>query len=468
MPPRELPGFYFDTERNRYFPLASRPPQTRTDLGLTKPTPDVQEPSRPTRRRRVLWSYTGETTSAGRAREASRLLHARLASTQRGCVEQVRSPWTFGSTQVSAFRTTPTRQFLGDTHGWLHSRTRVESSSSRCRDAEDESDGWAEWSPWTSEVYLGMEPDSEISAICTTSTHCVAVCFGPATKICIQQAGMPGRTTLLDLSAGSDDLRTALLNLPAVTDVRAASLHGRTLVLGAARNAVLLPDLDASTTAVRLLPTRTDVFAVAQQENLVYAGTRTGAMLRFDTRTTKSKAQVLFESGAGNGNTGLGVNPGIQRSSTVFVQPTHGGQALVVGYMDGRLATYDLRFVRPAAPPVVTYSGNPSALLYNGRLGITLDPAERFLFAAGADCRLRAWSLDSGAPVKPHALNSSLNSNSASSFNSAPPSQTSRNPFIKVFPAPLAALQVVNDDGEPAPMLWAGGGGEMWHWRLGV
>jgi hypothetical protein len=72
-------------------------------------------------------------------------------------------------------------------------------------------------------------------------------------------------------------------------------------------------------------------------QNLVYAGMRTGAMLRFDTRTTKSKAQVLFESGAGNGNTGLGVNPGIQQSSTVFVQPTHGGQALVVGYMDGRV-----------------------------------------------------------------------------------------------------------------------------------
>ncbi|KAJ7816116.1 hypothetical protein B0H13DRAFT_2683553 [Mycena leptocephala] len=330
------------------------------------------------------------------------------------------------------------------------------------------------------------------------------------------------------------------------------------LCKSAARNAVLLPDLDVSTTTVRLLPTRTDVFAVAQQENLVYAGMRTGAMLRFDTRTTKSKAQVLFESGAGNGNTGLGVNPGIQRSSTVFVQPTHGGQALVVGYMDGRymltscsslpmtsalcapqrnlvyagmrtgamlcfdtrttkskaqvlfesgagngntglgvnpgiqqsstvfvqpthggqalvvgymdgrLATYDLRFVRPAAPPVVTYSGNPSALLHNGHLGITLDPAERFLFAAGEDCRLRVWSLDSGAPVKPHALNSSLNSNSASSFNSAPPSQTSCNPFVKVFPAPLATLQVVNDDNGPAPMLWAGGGGEMWHWRLGV
>ncbi|KAJ7819823.1 hypothetical protein B0H13DRAFT_2682440 [Mycena leptocephala] len=237
----------------------------------------------------------------------------------------------------------------------------------------------------------------------------------------------------------------------------------------AARNAVLLPDLDVSTTTVRLLPTRTDVFAVAQQENLVYAGMRTGAMLRFDTRTTKSKAQVLFESGAGNGNTGLGVNPGIQRSSTVFVQPTHGGQALVMGYMDGRLATYDLRFVRPAAPPVVTYSGNPSALLHNGHLGITLDPTERFLFAAGEDCRLRVWSLDSGAPVKPHALKLKLELKLCILFQfRSTLTDVVCNPFVKVFPAPLATLQVVNDDNGPAPMLWAGGGGEMWHWRLGV
>ncbi|KAJ6585249.1 hypothetical protein B0H19DRAFT_1108914 [Mycena capillaripes] len=454
MPPRELPGFYFDVERNRYFPLASRPPpapsaSSSTNLSNARQTSAGQDDDRLTRRRRrVLWSCAADTTTAGRAREARTLLHTRFAATQRACVEQVR--WPFRSAgNVCAFRTTPTRQFMGDELGWLYSRARAESSPSHYGDAEDNdlNDGWTEWSP-----ELCLAPQSEISALCTTSTRCVAVCFGPATKICVQETEEPDRTSLLHLAV--------------VHDVRAASLQGRALVLGAARQAVLIPDLDVSST-VRMLPTRTDVFSVAQQENLVYAGTRAGTVLRFDTRTNKSSAQVMFESG-GNDNTGPGANTSSsksQRSSVVFVQPTHQGQALVVGCTDGRLATYDLRFVRPAAAPVVSYAGQPSAVSYSGRLGLALDPEERFLFAAGPDARLRAWALDSGAPLVPPALASS--EQPVDLYAHPPSSNAQCNPFATPFVAPLSALQVVDDDRSGA-VLWASGGGEVWRWRLGL
>ncbi|KAJ6462004.1 hypothetical protein C8R47DRAFT_1158713 [Mycena vitilis] len=443
MPPRELPGFYFDIERNRYFPLSSRPPPASSaSTSTSQPASEAQEHAPPTRRRRQLWSSAGGTTAAGRAREAQRLLHTRFAATQRCCAEQVRWPFygTASNILLCAFRTTPTRQFLGDELGWLYSRGRVEVSP-HYRDADDSTH--EEWGEWTPELCLA--PDSQISAICTTSTRCVAVCFGPSTKICVQDAGMPERTALLHLSD--------------VFDVRAASLQGSALVLGALRQAVLLPDIDVSA-GVRKLPTRTDVFSVAQQENLVYTGTRAGAVLRFDTRTNKNNGQVLFESGVNNNSTGPGLAGPIQRSSVVHLEPTHGRQSLVAGCMDGRLATFDLRFVRPAAPPVVTYAGNPSSVSHSGGLGFAIDPAERFLFAAGADARLRGWALDSGVPVLPDAAASTI------SYTRPSDPKAPCNPFATRFAAPLSALQVV-DDGQ-GDVLWASGGGVVLHWRLGV
>lgn len=67
----------------------------------------------------------------------------------------------------------------------------------------------------------------------------------------------------------------------------------------------------------------------------MYAGTRAGAAVRFDTRSGGGKraAQVLFV----NGNFGDSGHGPQMRSSVVFLQPTRGGQELVVGCMDGRV-----------------------------------------------------------------------------------------------------------------------------------
>lgn len=58
--PMELPGFYFDIEKNRYFPLSSRPTPKRRDLEsgskeITQ-TSQVPEPSGMKRRKLPLYS----------------------------------------------------------------------------------------------------------------------------------------------------------------------------------------------------------------------------------------------------------------------------------------------------------------------------------------------------------------------------------------------------------------------------
>ncbi|KAJ7923184.1 hypothetical protein B0H13DRAFT_2316714 [Mycena leptocephala] len=85
---------------------------------------------------------------------------------------------------------------------------------------------------------------------------------------------------------------------------------------------------------------------------------------------------------------------------------THGGQALVVGYMDRWLATYDLRqssCTLEIPPPrefplqVTSCHTNVASLQ-----GITLDPAEGFIFAAGADKHCATPSLRSSWRHWPH------------------------------------------------------------------
>ncbi|KAJ7451581.1 hypothetical protein FB451DRAFT_1566104 [Mycena latifolia] len=451
--PAELPGFYFDRTRNRYFPISSRPPP----VAAPPPTPPAI-PEAPRRRRRVLWS-AAPLHHAPQARISESLLLTRLAGTRCGHAEPVR--WPIGETTLCAFRTATApdadgrkRQFLGDARGWVYSRTSTSSltSSSEEGEAEDEE----EWTPWAPELCL--HPASEISALCTAGSRCVAVCFGPATKICVQDVGVPGRTYLLSLSA--------------VRDVRAASLQDNALVLGAARTAVLLADIDAAT--VRTLDTGgSDVFAVAQQGPLIYAGTRAGTAHRFDARLPSKHAHALLPLDT-SFNTSNSTSSSVRApaSSIVAVHPTRVGTLLVVARADGRLASYDLRFPRE---PAVTYVGHVGALAGGARLGVALDPTERVLFAAGADRRLRAWAVGSGVPVHDTSVYSTRDAPSAgwrahdasnTAGSSSAHADPARSPFAARFPAPLSALQAVDADG--GTELWAGGGGEVWSWRLGV
>jgi len=74
------------------------------------------------------------------------------------------------------------------------------------------------------------------------------------------------------------------------------------------------------------------------------------------------------------------------------------------------------------------------------------------LFAAGQDCRIRAWSMRTGAPLTP-ADN--------------PPLSKSCNPFSTVFSEPICALQVTEEGEEAGTSLWAASGRNLHQFHLG-
>jgi len=216
-------------------------------------------------------------------------------------------------------------------------------------------------------------------------------------------------------------------------DVWTSHLRGRNLAIGASKKAIFLKDIGTAR-SVHFLDTQSDVFTVEQQENLVYTGTRSGCITRFDTRLPDLGGQRLFEDV---------FQP--QTSSVTHLKIVREWQ-LVAGNMNGSLGAYDLRFAR-GSTPLLMFPGHINS--YTTKLPLAVDPSEDFLFVAGQDKRIRAWSLQSGEALTPPG----------------PSSLSSLSIFGMQFSNLVGAMQVTEEQDEIC--LWAASGGDLFKYYLG-
>jgi len=141
---------------------------------------------------------------------------------------------------------------------------------------------------------------------------------------------------------------------------------------------IFIPDVNASV-GFRVLDTFSDVLAIYQEPNLVYTGTRGGSIVRWDTRTW-SHNQKPFLSDR-------------YKASSITHLRAIGRDQLLVGSVDGRLELFDLRHPLESTP-VTSFFGHVNS--YSQKLALAVDPSERFIFAAGQDKVIRAWSMLNG------------------------------------------------------------------------
>jgi len=133
---------------------------------------------------------------------------------------------------------------------------------------------------------------------------------------------------------------------------------------------------------------------------------------------------------------------------------------LLTSQMNGELALYDLRF--PCnSEPLIRYRGHVNTS--SRKLGIAIDPYEQFLFAAGEDCRVRGWSLNSGTPVEPPPMDEDALSASSSSLDD--PDGPMSNPFRAIFSSPVAAMQLTRE--RKGICLWAASDEDLYRYHLG-
>ncbi|KAH8825015.1 hypothetical protein DL96DRAFT_1611641 [Flagelloscypha sp. PMI_526] len=342
MPPREIPGFYYDAVVNRYFPLGNRskPPVI---LETAQNMPIVNDPPPRKRKRTRPMDFPSLALTQWPNFHSTSSRHAILArlyaSTSKHCYESVQC---YG--QTTQFQTLSFHglryQLLGDNTGWLYSR--VEMAQRDDRHPLDSS--FTEWN-----YQINSQRNGIISSISTSGSVWAATSMGQTSKLILQDLACPDRTEII--------------GIPSISDVRCSSLDGKKMFLGSAGKAVYFPN------------------------DLLYTGLRNGTISRFDTRIQKPDHEKLLS--------------GFSRIGSRFANlPFFPIIQLFAGWKDGYLASFDVRFLRDSEP-IRTFSGHQDSIHLHEQLGFVVDTDGGFLFAAGSDCRLRGWSLTSGDQLLP-------------------------------------------------------------------
>ncbi|KAH6916176.1 hypothetical protein BKA70DRAFT_480650 [Coprinopsis sp. MPI-PUGE-AT-0042] len=500
--PKDLPGFYWDSEKSRYFPLSSRPAaatNTSSLPGSTSSIPSAGTRSSKSRSSRAVDDPDGEPLGPPRGLKRRRghsnvfSLNQRIISSSWNWAETERlrrcitsqnvmsttkvSRWdvpTFG--RITAFCTFPgeTRdpwsgdrwKIVGDNMGWL---MRSNTSQGVLLPEQENGVQQSSWLPWSTE--LNLQPSGTISSISMSGSRWVATGSGNAPRIVFSDIRQ------LD--------HMCIITLPKVRDLWASHLRGQQLVLGGQPKALYLPDLDHSSSP-SFLHTDADIFCVTQDEHLIYTGSRHGTVHRFDKRVGfHRKGQVLLEGRYGNQVAPQAGSRSHMYRRTPALKLTLTAESnlartlesgLLVSQMNGDLQLFDLRRLSSSVnEPAVRFVGHNNS--YRKDLGMTVDLENDFIYAAGQDRRIRAWRLSTGEPLEPSPQPSLSSQNHSTSLHKS-------NPFFATFEDPVEVLQVTpavyqkpevegRDDQEhtgvtPDGMcLWATSGRTLWRWNLG-
>ncbi|CAL1712459.1 unnamed protein product [Somion occarium] len=441
MPPRELPGFYWDETKERYFPLSSRPPGSPTTLPSNASlSSDISGQQRtryrnegPLKRRKVefqqepqpqnVWSLVDRMRTGGTYTATGRYVHElELQSIARPCRVEVNSVsdsnvLSFVATEQADGSYTTT---VGDQLGWVYTQYSAVPNVP------------------TREVFLG----SQVNTVCCTQDIRVAIPFGAACEVVIQNLTSP------DVS-----MWTILRILDkSCHDVRDAHLLDHSLLLGAAGRGILMPDIVAST-HFRFLPTKSDVLSVYQLGQLCYTGCRNGSIQCFDRRVeTVHKGQELFNQRF------KGTNSSITHLSVV------NEWQLLVSTIGGSLEMYDLRFAGNPGP-IMQFQGHSNR--YTEKLGLAVSPAHDLLFAASDERRVNAWSLRTGNPIIPSV--DPKQSPDSSLLALVPLPKRCPRLLEEPFPAEIPAMQVTDGgSGEDRGLcVWVASGKALYRYRIG-
>ncbi|KAL8034010.1 hypothetical protein ABFX02_13G193000 [Erythranthe guttata] len=156
--------------------------------------------------------------------------------------------------------------------------------------------------------------------------------------------------------------------------------RGTHAAIGTSRGVVLLNiETGASTWA---FDCKSDVFSLQlnQSGNSMLCGLRNGKIVTVDTRQRQMKKSA--------------------RSSSVISMPSsvccltsleHWDQYFLASSMDGSMKLYDRRLTHRGA--VQSYEGNVNS---HTRIQLGVDPAEKVVMSGGEDCNMRMWNIKSG------------------------------------------------------------------------
>lgn len=414
--PKELPGFYFDTEKNRYFPSSSKPDgkarSSKPHLQEVRAT-NHQHTPKPLSLPKSLSRTCHPSPSVWHAIQRSRLAkhqRERMAATHQVMSAQLAATRAYQAIPVPVYPGQTLTAFAagtyegkvwslaGDSYGVIHA-----FDPSPISDFLSVPEHTFQHS-WTRAYQL----DSHISSICSSDSRWVATSFSSSILI----HDLPSNRTV------------GLSPSPHLAcDIWTSNLRNRSLVLGVRQHALLMQDLESLRDA-RRLETQSDVFALHQEESLVYTGSRNGSIRRFDTRTRAPGPTLLSEEFTKSSN------------SITYLNVIKDWQ-LLVSTIRGTIEIFDVRYLQ-GSRPLLALLGHVNS--YQPKLPHAITPSQSHFFAAGLDGRIRGWSLLTGEPL-------SCSSTSPFSIMEIPGHQTHAvdtptSPFAVMFEELITSLEI--------------------------
>ncbi|KAG8926832.1 hypothetical protein FRC02_008643 [Tulasnella sp. 418] len=412
-PPREIPGFYFDEEKNRYFPGTK--PKAKTVV--TNPSQIIQasesnashskanEPASESSGRHAARTSTLSAMTqlkrlghhAAIVRQNNLVLKDRLYEiTEQQYLEEVNDEATI-ITHMAA--TSDGNNFLitGDNHHRVRTYLPQEFSNRDIRTGA--------YFRRSSQV---MYVSSQITSVAVARQKFIATSFGPkSTIVC-------GNVRVVD-----DEIveQTYLLSSPKIRDIWTSYFDGRTLTLGIKNGVARISNLAIPGFDIRALGS--DTFSVTQHQYWqVLAGLRNGSVCSVDFRVPTETLDELLPP----------ANSPVTHLSALRESE------LLVARLDGQLDVFDLRWVRDKRSqptPVLSLYGNPPCPRI--RMTFAQDSLGDYLFAGGEDCRIRGWNTRSGNRLQ-----------------HPPPSEVTEsspvNLLEKTFREPMPALLMTRDE----------------------
>ncbi|KAG8754987.1 hypothetical protein FRC12_011035 [Ceratobasidium sp. 428] len=411
-----LPGFYYDPDRNRYFPISSLPPgvpipSAKTNAPSTSSSKSIDTLSSVSSSRRKR-----QKTGAGAAPSSRPSLRPSRNQAFRGLMYPARSNPSIGfaershiSHQIETHAISRTRlrsqeelplgpgcrltalavqddpdgyQVAGDDRGWLFVRQPQPASASNDSASQNENDSghFDDSGVYISPMkwFCDMGLMTKITAISLIQDRFFVSSFGPHAKILV---GALDTTEETDISA-------FILEPAKAYDMWAAVFEtdGRTgsATLGLHKKAMFIQDLD-NRMSTRLLNTGSDVMTVCKRQNLVYTGERSGTVRLFDLRSEP-------------GSTG---SPLVKMNTMATNVEVYRDWEIIVAAAAGDLESYDMRFMKTEqgdkTSSLLKFNGHKNTYMHD--LGFAVLPSGDFVVAAGIDRRVRAWSTRTGEQV---------------------------------------------------------------------
>ncbi|XP_059437328.1 uncharacterized protein LOC132170380 isoform X3 [Corylus avellana] len=418
--PQDLPGFYYDAEKNRYFPIKGPIPGSSRASSSSSSSAAAQKPT--PKSTRVLGRRTGL--------RASKLLHLRelfgnIIPFSKGKCSfkeefqkiQISQPvvWKYSETdkivdgaleQIHIDVQTPEGQTETDvllTGGANGSLSFVEVGKVR-----QHFDYGVKCMPdrvWP----LIKENDAEFVRIPGHIQRLAGASLQMSSNISCIKLFRKHSSTMDD----SSNIQEALIStLGSETSVWTAdcNFNGSQAVTGTNLGAALV-DLE---TGVRswVCRSKSDVFALQfiQSGNAILCGLRNGVIVTVDVRekqvgssarlirhrithapldkTVGNSTRKLFEL---SGNIYPSCNVKMPSSISSLVSLQFDDHYFLASSMDGSVKLYDHRLIQRGA--VQSYEGLVNS---HTRIQLAVDPSEKFVMSGGEDCKLRLWSIKSG------------------------------------------------------------------------